>query len=73
MKQAENLGKPEKVLAGIVKGKLNKHLSEICFVDQKFVKDDKLSVGKVIEALGKEVGSEISLTDYLYYRVGQEL
>ena len=73
MKQAESLGKPEKVLAGIVKGKLKKHLSEICFLDQKFVKDDKLSVGKVMDALGKEVDSTISLTGYLYYGVGQEL
>ena len=72
-KQAESLGKPEKVVAGIVKGKLNKHLSEICFVDQKFVKDDKQSVSKVMEALGKEVGTKLSLTDYLYYRVGEEI
>jgi len=72
-KQAESLGKPEKVVAGIVKGKLNKHLSEICFVDQKFVKDDKQSVSKVMESLGKEVGTNLTLTDYLYYRVGEEI
>lgn len=72
-KQAEGLGKPEKVLAGIVKGKLNKHLSEICFLDQKFVKDDKQSVRKVMETLGKEVGSKLALSEYLYYRVGEEL
>ena len=72
-KQALNLGKPEKIVPGIVKGKLNKHFSEICFLNQGFVKDDKQSVQKVLEALGKEVGSKLSLAEYLYFRVGEEL
>ena len=33
-KQAESLDKPEKVIQGIIKGKLSKHLSEICFLNQ---------------------------------------
>jgi len=72
LKQAQNLGKPEKVLQGIVKGKLNKHLSEICFLNQGFVKDDKQSVKKTLDSLGKELGTQISLADYLYYSVGEE-
>ncbi|MFW6363128.1 MAG: translation elongation factor Ts, partial [Spirochaeta sp.] len=36
LKQAENLGKPEKVLQGIVQGKMKKHLAEICFTEQGF-------------------------------------
>lgn len=71
-KQALETGKPEKVIAGIVKGKLNKHLSEICFVDQPFVKDDKLSVQKAAAQAGKEAGGSLELTDYVYYAVGQE-
>ncbi len=72
-KQAMSLGKPEKVVPGIVKGKLNKHFSEICFLNQGFVKDDKQSVQKVLEALGKEVGSKLGIAEYLYFRVGEEL
>ncbi|MCK4540889.1 MAG: elongation factor Ts [Spirochaetales bacterium] len=72
-KQAENLGKPEKVIPGIVKGKLNKHLSEICFLNQGFVKDDKQSVSRVLEQVSKEVGSKISIAEYAYYKVGSEL
>jgi elongation factor Ts len=72
-KQAENLGKPEKVIASIVKGKLNKHLSEICFLNQGFVKDDKQSVSRVLEQISKEVGSKISIPEYAYYKVGSEL
>ena len=71
--QAKNLGRPEKVLGGIVKGKMNKHFSEICFLDQPFVKDDKQSVSKVLDALSKDVGSKISVSEYIYYRVGEEV
>ena len=72
MKQAENLGKPEKVLQGIVKGKLNKHYAQICLLDQPFVKDDKNSLAKVLEAVGKEAGGKIKIEDFVYYRVGEE-
>ncbi|MFQ3619385.1 MAG: translation elongation factor Ts [Spirochaetales bacterium] len=72
-KQAESLGKPANVLQGIIKGKLKKHFAEVCLLDQPFVKDDKRSVSKVAQDLGKEVGGTISIVDYRYYRVGEDL
>ena len=69
--QAQNMDKPANVVAGIVKGKLNKHLSQICFVDQNFVKDDKVTVKKAIEDVAKSVGGSIELTGYSYFMVGQ--
>ncbi len=72
LKQAQNLGKPEKVLQGIVKGKINKHLSEICLMDQMFVKDQKLKVSQVLENLGKELNSRVNIADFLYFRLGEE-
>ena len=71
LKQAQNLGKPEKVIQGIVKGKLNKHLSEICLLDQAFVKDSTVKVSKYLDNLSKEVGSKVSISDYLYYKLGE--
>ena len=71
--QANNLGdKPEKVIQGIVKGKLNKHLAQICFVDQGFVKEDKKSVQQIVDETAKLVGGTIKLVDYAYIAVGQE-
>jgi len=70
--QAANLDKPENVVAGIVKGKLNKHLSQICFVDQAFVKNDKLSVSQAVSEVAKAVNGKIELTDYIYMLVGEE-
>ena len=71
--QANNMGdKPEKVIQGIVKGKLNKHLAQICFVDQGFVKEDKKPVKQVIAETAKAVGGSVALADYAYIAVGQE-
>lgn len=67
------LGKPENVAAGIVKGKMNKHIAEICFVDQKFVKDDKISVKQAADQAGKEAGGKVELADFIYFQVGQDL
>lgn len=53
-------GKPENVKDGILQGKINKHLAEICFEDQMFVKDDKVSVNAKLAATGKEVGATLS-------------
>jgi elongation factor Ts len=72
-KQAESLGKPENVLKGIVQGKLNKHLGEVCFLEQAFVKDPSMKVSKVLEGLNKEIGGKVAISDYLYYKVGEEV
>jgi elongation factor Ts len=71
-KQAENLGKPVNVVQGIIKGKLNKMLSEICLLEQPFVKDDKRKMSKVLEELSKEAGSKIDIVDYAYMKLGGE-
>ncbi|MEA4864210.1 MAG: translation elongation factor Ts [Sphaerochaeta sp.] len=68
--QAANLGKPAKVLEGIVKGKLNKHLSEICFLQQPFVKDDSMSVEKKAAEVGKAAGGKLEITNYAFLRAG---
>jgi elongation factor Ts len=71
-KQAEGLGKPANVTQGIVKGKMSKLASEICFLEQPFVKDDKRKVTKVLEDLSKEVGTKIELVEYTYMKLGAE-
>lgn len=43
-KDPKMAAKPDNVKEGILKGKVNKHLAEICFMEQAFVKDDKTSV-----------------------------
>ena len=73
MEQDEKLkGKPENVLAGILQGKINKYLSEICLLEQGYVKDEKLTVAKAIEECAKKADAKLSINDYVYYKLGIE-
>jgi elongation factor Ts len=65
-KQALKEGKPEKILDRIVEGKLAKFVSDICLLEQAFVKDPDKSVGDRL----KEVG-EVSIFAFERFRLGQ--
>ena len=58
-------GKPEKVLAGIVEGRLSKALQEICLVDQLFFKDQDQKVGQYVKA------HNASVSTFVRYAVGE--
>jgi elongation factor Ts len=72
MEKDEKLkGKPENVLSGILQGKINKHLSEICLLEQGYVKDEKITVAKAIEDCEKKNGAKLSVSSYIYFKVGE--
>ncbi len=69
-KQVLESGKPANVVENIVKGKLQKYFSEICLMNQKYVKDDKIEVSKYIESVSKEVGSSIKMIKFIRIMIG---
>lgn len=72
MAQDEKMAaKPQNVKDGILQGKLNKHLSEISFVDQPFVKDDKVSVAKKLEEVSKSAGAKLSFGKIVLFVLGK--
>ena len=64
-------GKPEKVIQGILAGKLKKLMSEISLVDQGFVKEEKTPVGQALAAVAKEAGAKLEIADFIYVKVGE--
>ena len=67
--------KPEKVINGMIEGRVNKELKEICLVDQVYVKaeDGKQTVGKYLEAVSKEVGAKVSVKKFIRFETGEGL
>ncbi|MDR1429089.1 MAG: translation elongation factor Ts [Spirochaetaceae bacterium] len=71
MEQDEKIkGKPANVIDGILKGKINKYLSDICLLEQGYVKDEKIPVAKALENLGKQAGAVITVKEFAYFKVG---
>jgi elongation factor Ts len=64
-------GKPEKVIEGILAGKLKKLMSEISLLDQGFVKEEKTPVGQALAAVAKEAGAKLEIVDYVYVKIGE--
>ena len=63
-------GKPENIMDNILKGKINKYFSQICLVEQGFVKEDKVSITNLVAEKSKEVGDTISIRRYVRYQLG---
>ncbi len=71
--QLKDQGKPENMIPNIIKGKLNKLASEICLMDQKFVKNPDLSISKLIKEVEGKVGSKISIKGFSKVNLGEGL
>ncbi|MDR2632049.1 MAG: translation elongation factor Ts [Treponema sp.] len=63
-------GKPQAVLDQILQGKLTKYLSDICLMEQGYVKEEKISVAKALADCGKQAGADLQIVEYLYFKVG---
>ena len=63
--------KPQQVLEKIVSGKLGKYYKENCLVDQEFVKDNSLTVGKYTEATAKKLGGSIAIKKFIRFEKGE--
>ncbi|MCD7864519.1 MAG: translation elongation factor Ts [Clostridiales bacterium] len=67
--------KPEKVIEGMIKGRINKELKEICLLDQVYVKaeDGKQIVSKYIEQVAKANSAKISIKGFVRFETGEGL
>jgi elongation factor Ts len=64
--------KPEKVLDGIVMGKLGKFYDSNCLVEMEYVKaDDHEKVGKYVANTAKELGGNITIAGFIRYEKGE--
>ena len=67
--------KPEKVINGMIEGRVSKELKEICLPDQVYVKaeDGKQTVGKYIDQVAKDNGAKFSIKRFVRFETGEGL
>ena len=69
-KEMEGGGKPADIIGKIVEGKINKYYSQVCLLDQAYVKEPSTTVGKLIEATGKELGDTLTVKRFTRWQIG---
>ncbi|MDD7434805.1 MAG: translation elongation factor Ts [Lachnospiraceae bacterium] len=65
--------KPEKVIQGMINGRINKELKEICLLDQVYVKaeDGKQSVQAYVDSVAKANGAKIAIKKFVRFETGE--
>ena len=69
--QLKEEGKPEAMISKIVEGKVKKLSTEVCLLDQKFVKNPDISVQDLVNELTIKVGEKIDVRRFVKYNLGE--
>ena len=73
--EPKEASKPEKVIQGMIQGRINKEMKEICLLDQTYVKaeDGKQSVAQYVAQVAKENGAKITVKGFVRFETGEGL
>ncbi|MBP1542721.1 MAG: elongation factor Ts [Oscillospiraceae bacterium] len=63
--------KPENVLDKIVEGRMRKYFEEVCLLDQKYFKDDSMSIAQYVDSVAKAEGASIKIADFVRFERGE--
>ncbi|MBN2224458.1 MAG: translation elongation factor Ts [Deltaproteobacteria bacterium] len=71
--QMEDAKKPENVIEKIVEGKIKKFYTEVCLLDQPFVKDPDKSVGEYLTNTIAKIGENMVIRRFVRFQLGEGL
>ncbi len=69
--QAKDSGKPEKVIEKIVEGKLNKYYSEVCLLEQTYVKNPDITIQDLLHEIMAKTGENITVRRFARFQLGE--
>lgn len=65
--------KPEKIWDKIIEGKLKKYYEDVCLTEQKFVKNQDITVGTLISNMIAKTGENIVIRRFARFQLGEEI
>lgn len=71
--QALDSGKPEKIVDKIIEGKLNKFYSEVCLLEQAYVRDTDITIEDLLNQLRMQTGENVQIRRFVRYQLGEDL
>ncbi len=69
--QARESGKPDKVIDKITEGKYKKFLTEVCLLDQPYIKDTDVSVKELVQSVIAKLGENIEIRRFARFQLGE--
>jgi elongation factor Ts len=70
--QLEGSGKPANIVEKIVEGKVAKFYSDVCLLEQPFIKDDQMTVQDLVKQASAKTGENIVVRRFVRFHLGQE-
>jgi elongation factor Ts len=70
-RQAADSGKPDKVIEKMVQGKMERFYSEVCLLEQPFIKDPDRKVGELLRDTVARLGENIQVRRFARYHLGE--
>jgi len=68
--QLANSGKPEKIVNQIIEGKMKKLFTEVCLMEQTFVKNDQITITELTKQLMAKTGEAIKIKRFARFEIG---
>jgi elongation factor Ts len=65
--------KPEKIWDKIIEGKLKKYYEDVCLVEQKFIKNQDITVGTLVSNMIAKTGENIVIRRFARFQLGEEI
>ncbi len=66
-------GKPADIADKIVEGKIEKFYEEVCLLNQTYIRDTKLKIDDLLQALIAKIGENIKVRRFTRYQLGEPL
>jgi len=70
--QAQSEGKPEKAIEKIVEGRLQKFFSEVCLLEQPFIRDQNKDITDLLGELSAKIGENIVIRRFVRFQLGEK-
>lgn len=69
--RAQMQGKPANIVDKIIGGKIKAFMDQVCLINQKYVKDNTVTVQQFLDACGKKIGKSLTIRCFWRWKVGQ--
>ncbi len=66
----QNIGKPADVIKKILEGKIGKYFEDVCLLNQKFIKDEDVTIAQLMESKIASIGENLKINRFARFEIG---